>query len=114
MNYRKKYEKYYGVKLQNDMEVHHLDFNHDNNHISNLIALPKKLHQRYHKIVGELGFVEYEGRLSISIEVNIYNCSYMPKKLRELADVLKEMEEWAYHQNDIRALKLVYEVRPNE
>jgi hypothetical protein len=47
-NYRKSYEKITGVKLPKSFEVHHIDGDRTNNHILNLVALPRKLHKEYH------------------------------------------------------------------
>ena len=50
-NYRKFYEKETGKKIPKDFDVHHIDFNRENNDIMNLVAMPKKLHQRYHLLL---------------------------------------------------------------
>lgn len=51
-NYRAFYKKYYDIDFNNDYEIHHIDFNHENNNISNLLLLPKALHQQYHMVIG--------------------------------------------------------------
>lgn len=48
MNYREFYSKALNVKLSPLFDVHHIDFNRNNNDILNLVALPKWLHGRYH------------------------------------------------------------------
>lgn len=48
MNYRKYYEKKCNIKIPEGYEIHHIDFNRDNNDIFNLVMLPKKLHNEYH------------------------------------------------------------------
>lgn len=52
MNYRKKYELYLGYRLTPDIEVHHIDHNRGNDHVSNLVAIPKDLHREYHTYCG--------------------------------------------------------------
>lgn len=47
-DYRKLYEQEHKVKVPKSYEIHHIDFNHDNNDILNLVALPKKLHKELH------------------------------------------------------------------
>lgn len=47
-DYRKKYKRYYGIEFGREYVIHHIDGNHDNNDISNLLLLPAKLHSRYH------------------------------------------------------------------
>lgn len=54
-NYRKHFKDYYGIDFSKDYEVHHIDLNHDNNDIKNLMLLPKKLHQEYHSIIQQNG-----------------------------------------------------------
>ena len=48
MNYRKLYEKHNG-KIPDKWDVHHIDFNHDNNDIKNLIAVPSIVHMVIHQ-----------------------------------------------------------------
>lgn len=51
MDYRKFYEKQTKLKLPKNFEVHHIDFNRNNNKISNLVALPRNLHKKYHNSI---------------------------------------------------------------
>ncbi|MDO4649772.1 MAG: hypothetical protein Q4B26_14105 [Eubacteriales bacterium] len=46
--YRKKYSQYYGLSFDGYYAVHHIDFNHDNDDISNLMLLPLATHTVYH------------------------------------------------------------------
>lgn len=46
--YRKKYEKYLGVPIPKDFDVHHIDFNPLNNEVDNLVAMPRLIHQELH------------------------------------------------------------------
>lgn len=48
MNYRKFYEEETGETIPEGYEIHHIDHDRKNNDIDNLVALPKKLHRRYH------------------------------------------------------------------
>ena len=65
MNYRKLYENKIG-KIPNDWEIHHIDFNHNNNDIDNLIAIPKIVHVVIHQ-------TGYLNRSEINNLINIYN-----------------------------------------
>ena len=65
MNYRKLYENKIG-KISNDWEIHHIDFNHNNNDIDNLIAIPKIVHVVIHQ-------TGYLNRSEINNLINIYN-----------------------------------------
>ena len=49
-------EKFIGRYLRPDEEIHHIDFNKENNHISNLQILSKEEHARLH------GYVDTSGR----------------------------------------------------
>ena len=48
MNYRKLYENNIG-KIPENWEIHHIDFNHDNNKLDNLIAVPSIVHMVIHQ-----------------------------------------------------------------
>ena len=52
INYRKLYEKKVG-KIPNNWEIHHIDFNHNNNVLENLIAVPSMVHM----IIHQSGFI---------------------------------------------------------
>ena len=54
MDYRKIYESETKIKIPKGFDVHHLDFNRDNNDISNLVALPRDLHAKFHKTYNAL------------------------------------------------------------
>lgn len=48
-DYRKLYAEAYGIEWDTKKyEVHHMDFNHDNNDLDNLVLVPKTLHHQYH------------------------------------------------------------------
>lgn len=48
-DYREIYKRHTGKDIPKDFEIHHIDFNRKNNDIENLVALPKEVHQEYHK-----------------------------------------------------------------
>lgn len=54
MDYRKYFENTLGIAVPEDFDIHHIDFNRENNSIKNLVAVPRKLHKQfhfYHKLV---------------------------------------------------------------
>ena len=53
VDYRKYYERKKGIRLRKDWDVHHLDFNRENNDIENLYAMPKVMHQYIHRHWGK-------------------------------------------------------------
>lgn len=48
--YRKQYIKFTGILiLSQNFDIHHLDHNWKNNKPANLVAIPKPLHERWHR-----------------------------------------------------------------
>ena len=47
-NYREKYKRHYNIDFGSEYVVHHIDENKQNNDISNLLLLPRELHNKYH------------------------------------------------------------------
>lgn len=45
--------KFHSIKLPEGWSVHHIDSNHSNNVVGNLLACPRKAHVRFHRIKGE-------------------------------------------------------------
>ena len=66
INYRLFYERTHKVSITG-LEVHHIDWDHENNDINNLIALPIQLHQLIHSY---FGYVDREGINILLIEYN--------------------------------------------
>ena len=65
-NYRKIYEINI-CKIPDNWEVHHIDFNHDNNKLDNLIAVPSLVHM----VIHQSGFIprdEIENLIQIYTE----------------------------------------------
>lgn len=54
-DYRWIYKDHYGVEFGWDLVIHHIDYNHSNNDINNLLLLPKVLHSQYHTVMANLG-----------------------------------------------------------
>jgi len=83
-NYRKLYENTHG-KITDNWEVHHIDWNHENNDINNLIAIPIKVHQLIH---GYLGYTDREEIINL-IELFTKNKNYRNKSVSYLNNKLK-------------------------
>lgn len=47
-DYRKYYTDCTGKNVPSDFDIHHIDLDRNNNHIDNLVAIPRVLHQDYH------------------------------------------------------------------
>lgn len=69
MEYREHFKKYYNIGFDSSWEVHHIDLNHNNDDIDNLILLPAKLHKDYHNIIQELRPIINDGHIQIDITV---------------------------------------------
>ena len=66
MNYRKKYQNYHNIKLTDECDVHHIDWNRENNNIDNLIHIPKLVHT----VIHQTGYLD---RKEINDLVKLYN-----------------------------------------
>jgi len=53
------YKSVYG-NIKKGWHIHHIDWNHENNNINNLIEIPKKIHQLVHKYLGYVNREEFE------------------------------------------------------
>lgn len=98
-NYREKYKRYYGIDFGRDFEVHHIDLNHENNDINNLVLLPKELHHRYHFYLNVArDFTSgkpYEFFFDARVHGNLLNARvYEMHAMENLISVLKECSYW--------------------
>ena len=98
-NYREKYKRYYGIEFGKDYEIHHIDLNHDNNDIDNLVLLPKELHRKYHFYLNAVrkikGGESYMCMFDARISVNILNTkSYGRNAICNLVSVLNKCSYW--------------------
>lgn len=98
-NYREKYKRYYGIEFGKEYDIHHIDLNHNNNDIDNLVLLPKELHCKYHfylnavmKIKGEESYMRmFDAR----VHGNLLNInSYEMNAISNLISVLNECSYW--------------------
>ena len=62
-DYRKKFKRYYGLEFGKDYQIHHIDLNHNNNDINNLMIIPKELHEKYHKALYNVELMSEGNRL---------------------------------------------------
>lgn len=72
-NYREKYKRYYGIEFGKEFEVHHMDFDRENDDISNLLLLPKELHQRYHALINAISISVDKPKADGFINVRLSN-----------------------------------------
>jgi hypothetical protein len=90
-NYREKYKRYYNIDFGSEYVVHHIDENKQNNDISNLLLLPRKLHSKYHACKLQYMMTPYYSDLSPSgsISRSLYRTTY-----NEFEEILEEAEKW--------------------
>lgn len=90
-NYRKKYKLYYNIDFGAEYSVHHIDGNRQNNDISNLVLLPRKLHSKYHF----LKQIVEEQPLPLQISGNgMHAQSYFLNCLEQFLETLRECNKW--------------------
>lgn len=98
MNYREKYKQHYGIDFGPEYEVHHLDLNHQNDDIENLLLLPRKLHHQYHFALARLPMAN--GRLDVDVKIRgildggqAMN-AYILSALSDFVDVYYKCQDW--------------------
>lgn len=89
LNYRKLFSQHFGIQnLSNKYAIHHIDRNHNNNDIDNLMILPKQLHGRYHHKIGRLSGIDF----TTIINSNALLINHL--EIEELFDILQECAKW--------------------
>lgn len=89
INYRKYYEKCIGQKVSDDFHIHHLDSDRENNHIHNLVAIPKKLHSSYHR--AELKFSDSLKILNSRRRFDGWDEERIPKYITEYMEIRNKL-----------------------
>ena len=95
MDYRRLYENHYGITIPPEYDIHHIDFNHENNDINNLILLPKSLHQRIHNSFLNNGGTNTQDLFKYSCCANQLWDSILSQSLIEAAQIYKDLQFWA-------------------
>ncbi len=93
-DYRKYYKDYYDIDFDGkEFEVHHIDFDRENNDIRNLILLPKGLHERYHDLLPYVQSLVDDKSLKTIIDINNGQTLYYDK-MKEFCEVMIEINDW--------------------
>ena len=90
-DYRVKYKRYYDIDFGNDFVIHHIDCDHSNNDIKNLLLLPTVLHSKYHF---QKQIVE---NMSVPTRITgngLNSQSYYLSCLQDFIETLKECNKW--------------------
>lgn len=94
-DFRKYYEEYYNIKISPEFDIHHIDLNHSNNNIDNLIMIPKILHNKYHYLINQLGGLDNNSKLSVLGKINILNGNaYDVDLMKEFCEVMIDLRKW--------------------
>lgn len=94
MNYRKFYEAMCNFQIPKDYEIHHIDFDRNNNKISNLVMLPAFLHKKYHIKLSE--YKEFSCTLTEELSGYGYGYGFNEFCLKEKYRVAKEFVDIWY------------------
>lgn len=104
-NYRRIYEQKCNIKIPKGYEIHHIDFNRDNNNIMNLVALPKELHNKYHTLLRRYKSIHYEVQtelksiLELGSAINAYIKNNDLKIIGEFIDVWYECQHYVLYRD---------------
>jgi hypothetical protein len=108
MNYRAFYQSQVNKEYNHvDFDIHHINGNRKDNRITNLVALPKKLHHQYHYYKGMKS--DYDKCQSEIVGTNElpYIAFYIEKFIhnnQKFLDVIKETAKWV-DERDMLLLK---------
>lgn len=101
-DYRIKYKRYYNVEFDHNYVIHHIDFDRENHDISNLLLLPRDLHNKYHAIVNAITISAQKPKADGMIDVRISNVlitDYGSKMFDLLPEVIAECSKWLKWRN---------------
>lgn len=101
-SYRKLYKEHFNVEFGKDYEIHHIDGNRENNNIENLLLLPRKLHQEYHKAVYNLkNLTDFETDIPKNLCCGNMN-GYIFDNLKSFMDISSECQKWVEYKAYLR------------
>ena len=96
-DYRKIIKDYYNINLESNYDIHHIDLNHNNNEISNLMIIPKELHQKYHKYLNAINYNDdiFIKTFDAHIHSNIFKGdNYNLEMINNFIPILIECNKW--------------------
>lgn len=105
-NYRERYKQYYKIDFDDSYDIHHIDFNRENNNIRNLLLLPKKLHIEYHSILEKVDPFWEKGSISINPQLET-ETNIQLLNAKELIEIIEKCMEWVNYKQilDIERLE---------
>lgn len=115
-DYRREFKKYYNLELSEEYDIHHIDLNHENNDMNNLMILPKILHIKYHSLLNDLRISKPIKLITLDLKIHgnqINLNSYNLQIIKDLINVLDECAKWYDYKlyldgklNNIHGIKL--------
>lgn len=98
MKHRKYYEKCTNRKIPSDFHVHHINHDHSDNRIENLVAIPGDLHMSYHNLYFWFDTVNIRLTPSIHMGMKWINVWVPEEQLTELMEICKEISSWMLYR----------------
>ena len=115
-DYRREFKEYYNLELSEEYDIHHIDLNHENNDMNNLMILPKILHIKYHSLLNDLRISKPIKTITLDLKIHgnqINLNSYNLQIIKDLISVLDECAKWYDYKlyldgklNNIHGIKL--------
>lgn len=105
-NYRKFYFEQVGKTYDSSYAIHHINFNRDDNRIDNLVALPRRLHSKYHFYKQLKGDTQHEIDLVCDSYDIVFAESQAEKIIKTYQDfyaTLRECAEWVDERDRLLA-----------
>lgn len=94
-DYRSKYKAFYGIDFDSSFVIHHIDFDHSNNDMDNLILLPRELHSCYHAAVAALqDFSNPRTDGLVSLKIDNQAAFFNKEKFHELSSIFTQIKNW--------------------
>ena len=94
MTYREIYENSTGQKIPAGFDIHHLDLNHDNNEIVNLLMLPHDLHIQYHDLESKVKSISFTTSILSMNEPGYKSNSFAFEHAEKFIKVYFECQKW--------------------
>ena len=91
---RRIYCNHYQVEDDRSFDIHHIDFNHENDDISNLVMIPRELHRKYHEIINELGGIHKGGVVHVDAMLHTGVSNSHCELIVELGETIRELNKY--------------------
>ena len=99
LNYVMYYETLTRIKVPIGFDVHHIDLDRSNNAIENLVAIPRKLHNDYHKYRLDIDCFNLDFNLKSSTENGHQSIGFATDQLTLFRKVYDECNAWVDFRN---------------